>query len=204
MAYYHDLVTQKSWQELKKLGRKLDFVLIGGWAVYLYTRALKSKDIDIVINYDQLELLGKDYDLSKNDRLNKYEAVKGEVQIDIYLPHYSKIGIPVEVLLEKHMVLEGFKVIEIEYLLVLKLITLEQRGRSPKGRKDFIDSVSLLKFGNLNLEKVRRIIKKYKLESVLKLWREFLGENFEVEELKINKHEYARLKKNLLSDLLQL
>ena len=122
------------------------------------------------------------------------------MQIDVYLRHYSKIGIPVEVLLEKAVVLEGFKVVEIEYLLVLKLITLEQRGRSPKGRKDFIDSVSLFKFGALDLKKVIRIIKKYELEDVLKSWKEFLGENFEIEELKINKHEYARLKKELLSN----
>ena len=63
MAYYHDIVTQKSWEELKKLNKKVKFVLIGGWATYLYTKELKSKDIDI------------------------------------YLPHYSEIGIPKEFLI---------------------------------------------------------------------------------------------------------
>jgi len=37
MAYYHDLVTQKSWAELKNLPHICDFTLLGGWAVYLLT-----------------------------------------------------------------------------------------------------------------------------------------------------------------------
>ena len=48
MEYYHDLVTQKSWEELQQLRKIIDFVLIGGWATYLYTKTLKSKDIDII------------------------------------------------------------------------------------------------------------------------------------------------------------
>jgi hypothetical protein len=49
MAYYHDIITQKSWEELKTLNKELKFVLIGGWATYLYTRELKSKDIAILV-----------------------------------------------------------------------------------------------------------------------------------------------------------
>lgn len=48
MAYYHDLITGTSWRELKQLRRYCNFVLIGGWAAWLYTKALKSKDIDII------------------------------------------------------------------------------------------------------------------------------------------------------------
>lgn len=46
MAYYNDLITEKSWQYLQTLRRETNFVLIGGWAVYLYTKSLKSKDFD--------------------------------------------------------------------------------------------------------------------------------------------------------------
>jgi len=53
MDFYHDLVTDKSWELLKKLKKNYDFILIGGWAVFLYTHALKSKDIDLVCEYDQ-------------------------------------------------------------------------------------------------------------------------------------------------------
>jgi len=136
MAYYHELVTQKSWEELQKLKKLVDFVLIGGWATYLYTKGLKSKDIDILINYDQLPKLEKVYEFYKNGRLKKYEAIKGEVQIDIYLPHFSQIGIPIEVLVDKAKSVEGFAVLEINYLVALKIFALQQRGRSLKGRKD--------------------------------------------------------------------
>jgi hypothetical protein len=36
MDYYHDLVTQMSWEELAALNKRLRFTLIGGWVVYLY------------------------------------------------------------------------------------------------------------------------------------------------------------------------
>ncbi len=48
MAYYHDLITEKSWRILQELKRQYQFILIGGWAVYLHASALKSKDIDII------------------------------------------------------------------------------------------------------------------------------------------------------------
>lgn len=34
MAFYHDIITEKSWQELQILVKNIRFVLIGGWAVY--------------------------------------------------------------------------------------------------------------------------------------------------------------------------
>ncbi len=45
MTYYHDLITKQSWEELQRLQKNIDFVLIGGWAIYLYTKALKSKAV---------------------------------------------------------------------------------------------------------------------------------------------------------------
>src|SRR3989338_3375463 len=86
MAYYHDLITEKSFQALQKLKRKHDFVLIGGWAVFLYTKALKSRDIDFICDYEELQKLKAEYDLVKNDRLKKYEIHMGEFDVDIYVP----------------------------------------------------------------------------------------------------------------------
>lgn len=144
MAYYHNIITEKSWKELQSLQECVVFVLIGGWAAYLYTKTLKSKDIDIIVNYDQLPSLQKSYDFYKNSRLKKYEAVKGDVQIDVYLPHYSQLGIPAEDLMTQTRTVEGFTVLSLPYLLALKIHTLSQRGRSNKGRKDFIDILSNL------------------------------------------------------------
>ncbi|HQO27670.1 MAG TPA: hypothetical protein PKX21_01230 [Candidatus Pacearchaeota archaeon] len=48
--FYHHLVTEQSFKLLQELKRRLDFILIGGWAVFVYTQALRSKDIDIVVD----------------------------------------------------------------------------------------------------------------------------------------------------------
>jgi len=74
MTYYHNLITQKSWQVLQNFKKEYQFILIGGWAVYLYCQTLKSKDIDLVLAYDQLEKLKQKYPVEKNNRLKKYEV----------------------------------------------------------------------------------------------------------------------------------
>jgi len=198
MDYYHNIVTQKSWEELQRLKKTTDFILIGGWAIYLYTKTLKSKDIDIIVDFDKLPILEKHYVINKNDRLRKYEAKKEEVQIDIYLPHYSALGIPVEDLAQQTRNLEGFTVIDNNYLFTLKLYTLSQRGRSPKGRKDFIDMISLIGAKALEWEKVEKIIREYNLQDAIANFKEFLSEYHEIPELNLNRHQLAQLKKNIL------
>jgi len=54
--FWHNLITEKSFHLLQEFKKDFDFVLIGGWAVYLYTDSLKSKDIDIIVD---LETLGQ-------------------------------------------------------------------------------------------------------------------------------------------------
>ena len=96
MEFYHNLITDKSFKILQDLRKKFDFILIGGWAVFLYTKSLKSKDIDIILDYDELEKIRKEFNLFKNERLKKYEIKIDEVDVDIYLPFFSKLGMPVE------------------------------------------------------------------------------------------------------------
>src|SRR3972149_11931751 len=71
MNFYHNLVTEKSWHLLLTLRKRYRFILIGGWAVFLYTQALKSKDIDLVVEYGELEKLREAFGVSKKDRLPK-------------------------------------------------------------------------------------------------------------------------------------
>lgn len=137
MPYYHDLITQKSWQLLQSLGKKFDFVLIGGWAVFLYTGALKSKDIDLILDYPQLEQMKNEFSIIKNERLKKYEAKTEEIDIDIYLPFYSDLGVPVEEVVKLTMRLEGFKVPKIELLALLKAKALTERKNCSQFTNDF-------------------------------------------------------------------
>ena len=81
---------------LQALRRDYSFVLIGGWAVWLYTRRFKSKDIDIIVDMATLTKLKTHFPVTKNNRLFKYEAVQEEIQIDIYVPFWSHLGIPAE------------------------------------------------------------------------------------------------------------
>lgn len=201
MNYYHESITQKSWEELVRLKKLIDFVLIGGWAVYFYSQALKSKDIDIVVNYDQLPTLGKNYHLTKNERLCKYEAVKEEIQIDIYLPHFSRLGIPAEDILLNVSSVEGFTLVNIDLLFALKLFTLNERGRSPKGRKDFLDLLSLFISGRCDFFAIKDSIKKFQLERSCGFFKILLNENIQAAELNINKHHFSKIKKEMLNQL---
>jgi len=202
MAYYHDIITQKSWEELKILNKKVKFVLIGGWAIYLYTRQLKSKDIDILIDYSELGKLKEGYDVTKNDRLKKYEARKGEIQIDTYLPHYSEIGIPVDLLIDSSISLEGFRVLNKEFLICLKVYVFNIRGRTPKGEKDFLDILSLFKVGSGDTNKILKIKKDYNLEKQFDYFLSFLDDRVEAEEIGLNKHQYKKLKTEIKDPLL--
>lgn len=198
MVYYHDLITHESWEELIRLNKLIPFVLIGGWATYLYTKSLKSKDIDIVIDYPALGALKKVYDVHKNERLRKYEAVKGPVQIDIYLPHYSRLGIPAGEILKGSRVIEGFSVVHPDTLFALKLITLADRGRTPKGRKDFLDILSLAQSQTVSMQKVVKLLSLYNKQPVIATFQTFLHESTQVPELALNTHQFSKLKKILI------
>ncbi|HCM67983.1 MAG TPA: hypothetical protein DIS62_03205 [Candidatus Kerfeldbacteria bacterium] len=195
MAYYHDLVTQQSWEELTQLTKLVPCVLIGGWAVYLYTKRLKSKDIDILVDFDALRLLKDQYAMTRNDRLKKYQATRDIVEVDIYLPHYSKIGIPVEDLMGRTRGLEGFTVIDPNYLAALKLYALGERGRTPKGRKDFLDILSLFLARVVDSGRLKEVVEAYHLDQAVDRFREFLSESRFLPELDLTAYSYARLKR---------
>lgn len=142
MEYWHDIQTEKSWRILQSMKGEFPFVLIGGWAVYLWTRSQKSKDIDIIVDIPVLAGLKKRYDVRKNDRLKKYEIKIDEIDIDIYVKHYSKLSVPFELL--ETTKIEGFEVARPEFLLALKQGAEQSRGESIKGGKDRIDIMCLL------------------------------------------------------------
>jgi hypothetical protein len=201
MGFYHNVITQKSWEELKALNKKLKFVLIGGWATYLYTRELKSKDIDILINYDELGKLKENYEVAKNDRLKKYEARKDEIQIDTYLPHYSDIGIPVDILIDNSISLDGFNVLKKEWLVCLKIYVFNIRAKTSKGEKDFLDILSLFKTGAGDKDEIIKIKKDYNLEKQFVCFINVLNERVEAREIELNKHGYKRLKTEIIDKL---
>jgi hypothetical protein len=199
MTFYHNLITKKSFEILKQLHKKYDFILIGGWAVFFYTKALKSKDIDIVIGYSELEKLAHEFELIKNNRLKKYEIKIDEIDIDIYLPHFSNPGLPAEEVFQYSNNVEGFRIVQPEVLLILKQHIYGERKDSPKGQKDKLDIFSLLKLREFNWKFYKRLLKKYNRQDLFNQLKELLKSTHELKEIGLNQHQMSRLKKDILS-----
>ena len=193
-AFWHDLVTQKSWEVLTDLRSRYRFTLIGGWAIFLYAKTLKSKDVDIILDYSELGRFRKEYPMTKNERLKKYESRHEEVEIDVYTPHYSHPGMPAEEVLRHTLPLEGFEVPRAEVLLLMKQHAFSQRAGSPKGEKDRLDILSLLKAGVMDWRFYNAQAKKHRPNSSGEL-RELLNGIREAPELGINAHRMSRLKR---------
>lgn len=121
------------------------------------------------------------------------------MEIDIYLPHYSELGVPVAELMQHSRPVQGFKVLELEYLLTLKIFTLSRRGRSDKGRKDFLDIVSLYRAGQADPKRIQLLLKAYNLSSAWRTFQQFLKEHTQIPELDLNAHAYAKLKRDILN-----
>lgn len=199
--FYHDLITEKSFKTLQDLRREFNFILIGGWAVYLYTKTLKSKDIDIILDYGELEKIRQKISISKNERLKKYEAKIDEVDIDIYLPYFSNIGMSVEEIKNYCQSLEGFLVPIPEILLILKVYTYKEREGTTKSKKDLIDIFSLIKKGEIHWQTYKELIKKYKFQEINQDFKKIISSQPAIPELNLLNHQIARLKKKTLEEL---
>jgi len=165
---WRDEVVERSWRVLGELKGFADFVLIGGWGVYLWTRKLKSRDIDVYIDQKnfyklQSELTQKGYALKRNVRLMKFEALISDVEVDIYTPFVSRLVIPCLDVFDRKLysVIEGFKVAIPEVLLLLKAQAAQDRWHAEKGLKDRVDIISLLKFADVKRDVLEQMLREY-------------------------------------------
>lgn len=167
MEFWPELLTKASWEKLTKLKKEIDFILIGGWAAYLHTGSHKSKDIDIIVNFDVLKKLQQKYNLVKNNRLKRYEIKFEKFDIDIYVPYFSDLTLPIEDLMGQTVMIRGIKTLKSEPLLILKQGAEIERRNSIKGDKDAIDILTLLLHADIDLNKYYKLLKKYKKEKFL-------------------------------------
>jgi hypothetical protein len=172
---WRDEVVERSWHVLGELKGFADFVLIGGWGVYLWTRKLKSRDVDVYIDQEnfyrlQSELTQRGYALKRNVRLRKFEALIGDVEVDIYTPFVSRLVIPsLDVFnRELYSVIEGFKVAIPEVLLLLKAQAARDRWHAERGLKDRVDIISLLKFADVKQNVLEQMLMKYDTQHKLR------------------------------------
>jgi hypothetical protein len=199
--YYQDVITEKSWQLLKNIKPQFPFILIGGWAVYLYTKNLKSKDIDLIIDFASLEKLKKSYEVIKNERLKKYEIKQEGIDIDIYLSYYSWLGLPVEKIVSFTEKIETYTIIKKEILLFTKLAAYFERRASVKGQKDKIDIISLVLLPDFDFNIFKNFLSNNKKLQYIEILRNLIVETMEVTELRLNKHFFAKKKKELLAKI---
>lgn len=201
MQFYHDVIIQKSYLYLQEIRKKYDFVLIGGWAVYLYSRSLKSKDIDIIVEYSQLAKMKENEIVSKNDRLKKYEIKTGEFDVDIYLDHYSELGIDIARIKQNVVTKEGFSVPCLEVLFLLKLHAWNNRRGSAKGQKDELDILSLAFLPEFDWGNYKQLVGKYGFGENDKLFIDLLKSKKNLKELDINNQKLAKLRKEIIGKL---
>ncbi|MEK7597753.1 MAG: hypothetical protein AAB441_03875 [Patescibacteria group bacterium] len=200
-SFYQQFLTDKSFSLLTELKKQFKFTLIGGWAVYFYSQSLKSKDIDMIVDFSELEQFKKEFTIEKNERLKKYQIKLEEIDIDIYLPFYSDLGLPVEEIIKKITMVNGFILLDKEILLITKLKAYLDRGESVKGQKDLIDIISLILLEDFDFKYLLDIIKKYHLEKYWQVLEKLIQEIKEVPELNLNQHIFAKKKKKLLEQV---
>lgn len=201
MQFYNDLITQKSFEYLQSMKKKYDFILIGGWAVYLYSKSLKSKDIDIIVDYEVLSKMKETEEVFKNERLSKYEINAGNFDVDIYLPHFSKLGIEAEEIKKYTVNEEGFTVPYLEILFLMKLFAWHNRRGSAKGQKDELDIFSLAILPEFDWKKYADFVGKFNFSEYSKEFIHLLKSTHSISELGVNEQKMAKIRKRIMGEV---
>ena len=204
MEFWNELVTGKSWEVLLKLRREpVPFTLIGGWAAYLWTRMQKSKDIDIVLeDHASLEYLKQHFTLKKNDSLRKYEIIVDGIDIDIYVPYFSRLTLPAEDIGGYSTIVENIRVARPEALLVLKQGAEMDRGDSVKGRKDRLDIMALVLRTEMDWQLYRELLERYSLAGHLQRLRGIVTGFEDIRYLGLNPREF-KLAKGKIAEIVR-
>ena len=161
--FYRDDQTKAAQSVLARLQKIVpEAVILGGWAVFLYTHGQRSTDVDIAVDFPSFGRLQQDFGslITKNNNLRKYELILDRVEIDILVVHFSNAGIPIEALIEPTRSLSGFRVMSPEGLLAMKLCAWIDRTGRPKGDKDEADVLSLLSVIPMDWGHYREILTK--------------------------------------------
>ena len=201
MEFWNSILTEKSHEILIDIAKKsFKFVLIGGWAIYFWTKMHKSKDIDIIVDFESLKYLKDNYNLVKNERLKKYEIKMAEIDIDVYVPFYSELGIPIGEIQKHTTIIENITVVKPEILLILKQIAEKAREESIKAQKDRIDIMSLALSG-IDWHEYHKLLVGYELgefhDRLIRIIKNFK----DIKYLEIDPRQFKIKKEKLLKEL---
>ena len=200
MEFWNSDITDESWKKLLDLSKRYRFILIGGCAIYMYTKLQKSRDIDIVVDYDQFKILSDDFSVKKNPSLRNYEIKFQKFDIDIYTPFYSRLAVTPEDLITNFTTIENILVPRVEELLILKLGAFDERMNSIKGQKDRLDIAGLVFYSSIDYIRLRNLLNKYGKSDYIALIMRAIG-NIDrrlLPYLNLNESTYAKIKKEVL------
>ena len=138
------------------------------------------------------------------DNLKKYEIDMDGIDIDIYVSYYSKLPIPVEDIKNYTTIIEGFKVVKLEALIILKQKAEIERGTLEKGLKDKIDILNLIIKNKIDFFLYFRLLKKYNLEHFLNELIRIINTFKDVKYLNLTPREFKLKKLELLHILKML
>ena len=150
--------------ELKRLNALVDHlgynldpsILIGGWATQLRVGGEVSRDIDLIINSQELRSTLREVltDYSENAHHSGGKKVRGEVNgshVDAYIPHESILGEKLRLdvaVLTKYTdtdIIKGWLLLTLDAHLATKLAALLDRPDTEKGAKDAREVEALLR-----------------------------------------------------------
>lgn len=139
--------------------------------MYLWTKKPKSRGVDLYIDEDnfytfQARLLMRSIRIKRNPRLEKFGTKIDDVEVDIYTPFLCNLPVPPRDFFEKHWFsrVEGFRVAIPEVLLLLKGQASRERWSSEKGMKDRSDLISLLAFGDIKFDLLKKTLGRVRRE----------------------------------------
>lgn len=203
MEFWNSMLTEKSWTILQELSKKkFHFILIGGWAAYLWTNLHKSKDIDIILpDFKDLDYIKQHYHLKKNENLKKYEIQFEEIEVDIYVPYYSRLILPIKEIIKHTAKRENIMVVQPEILLILKQGAEADREHSTKGLKDRVDIMTLLCYVDIDFKEYQELLQKYALEHFSSRLQKIISDFAEIKYLDLNPREFKLKKKELQQKL---
>jgi hypothetical protein len=151
------------WPDLREILKGIDWVLIGGVATRAYMPERLTKDMDVLVRYDDGD------DVIERLKQAGYKVIS-PLAVKGYLLH-SPEGVQLDVLYGKYKWLNdalahheydpaGYPVISLPYLIVLKLAA--NRGRDVGDMSTMLGWVT----DDETLNQVRKVVKKYSPEDV--------------------------------------
>lgn len=125
-------------------------ILIGGWGAWLHSRAARSHDIDLIVDFEDFAHMRDALDLSESTHLGspKWRGTFDDIHLDVYVPHQSRLGqilrLPVEQLVPYTIEIDGYPTLNKEALLVAKAAARLDRPDTGPGKKDAADMTRML------------------------------------------------------------